>query len=133
MPVEQKILAKLRTNPPATDAAIDEVIARFGTGLPSDYLDFLRVCNGVEGFLTRSYAVLWSAEQLIQYQESYNVVGCAPGLILFGSNGGGEAWGFDCRATSRQIVRIPFVPLDWKEAEVVARSFSDFLAHLGSM
>lgn len=98
---------------------------------PSDYLDVLHFSNGGEGFIQRCYFRLYSAEQLLSLNEAYQVGKFAPGLVIFGSNGGGEAFGFDGRQSPMEIVRIPFIPMDFEYAEPMGQTFVEFLQALG--
>jgi len=50
-----------------------------------------------------------------------------PGLLLFGSDGGGEAYGFDMRTPNKHIVQIPFVGMDWADAIAMGSRFEEFL------
>jgi hypothetical protein len=91
-----------RKNSPASERSIHafKVIAKHE--LPEAYLKFLLQSNGGEGFIGHSsYIILWAIEDLIKMNESYQVDEYAPGLFLFGSDGGGEAYAFDIRSGSR--------------------------------
>jgi hypothetical protein len=93
--------------------------------LPIDYLAFLRRHNGGEGCLGENYIILWRAEELIQFNRDYEVETYAPGIFLIGSNGGGEGYGFDTCVSSRPVVRLPFIGMERRYADVVAESFAD--------
>jgi hypothetical protein len=88
--------------------------------------------NGGEGFIGESYLILRSIEELISANAAYNVTEFAPQLFLFGSNGGGQAFGFDISSAARPIVSIPFVPTDRKEEIRIAPDFGVFLAILSA-
>lgn len=90
--------------------------------LPDDYTAFMLECNGGEGV----FGVLWSVEEVPPFNEDYQVKICAPGLILFGSNGGGEGFAFDTR-NNFNVVRIPFIGMDLKYAKPIASTFTAFL------
>ncbi len=62
--------------------------------------------------------------------QGYEVENYAPGLLIFGSDGGGEAYGFDTRNPQWQMVDIPFVGMHWSLARPIATSFEGFLTHL---
>lgn len=51
----------------------------------------------------------------------------APGLFLFGSDGGGEAFAFDLRSNPPPVVSVPFVGMDLSLVEFVAVDFGAFL------
>jgi hypothetical protein len=57
----------------------------------------------------------------------YKVNLFAPGLFLFGSDGGDEGYGFDFRGEKIGIVEIPFICMDWDDAKNICNSFMDFL------
>lgn len=93
--------------------------------LPADYLQFLRTQNGGEGTLEDGYIILWKSEELIPFNLKYEVKQHAPGVFLFGSNGGGEGYGFDSLAEMK-VVQVPFVGMDRRHIEVLAPTFTDF-------
>ena len=122
-------LPEFSKNPPAAEGAIADLNVK----LPEDYLDFLRLSNGGEGFLSeRCYAMLWRAEELDQANRDYHVPEQAPGLYVFGSNGGGEAFAFDLREQNPPIVVVPFIGMELQDALRAAATFSDFLAQGGT-
>lgn len=51
----------------------------------------------------------------------------APRIFLFGSNGGGEGFGFDTRSKLYKIIEIPFIGMDLQYATPVAESFTYLL------
>ena len=127
MTFNRDILATLDTTAPVPDELLQQAQNQYSGALPSDYVEFLRLTNGAEGDLGNLYVQLWSLERMLESTTDYSVDEFAPGLLLFGSDGGGEAFGFDCRTTPWKIVQIPFIPLDWKEAITVGDSFITFL------
>lgn len=113
----------------ATESAIS---ALGGLRLPEDYLSLLREANGGEGFVGEQYLILWRAEELIDFNREYEVDTYAPGLVLFGSTGGGEAFGFDTRSEPYSVVLVPFVGMDLGHATKVAESFSRLIERLAA-
>jgi hypothetical protein len=101
--------------------------------LPADYRSFLRYANGFEGFIgPTAYVMLWRAEELVRLNDAYQVTAYAPGLLLFGSDGSGSAFGFDMRERSTPVVDVPFVGMDWTLARVVGAGFFEFLEYLSA-
>ena len=89
--------------------------------------------NGGEGFIgEEEYLMLWSVEELPSLNEAYEVQQYAPGLLLFGSSGGGEAYGFDTRNQRFEILRVPFIGMAWDLAQPIANSFDLFMRTLYS-
>lgn len=118
---------------PASDGALTNLVAEV-PDLPVDYLRFLAMHNGGEGFLgTESYVNLWAAEELNLFNFEYEVAINAPGLFLFGSNGGGEAYAFDFRETSKPVVSVPFIGMDLRYARRIALTFESFLTALSDV
>lgn len=126
----KKLTAEFNVNPPASIEAIRQFEYESGVSLSEDYTAFLMYSNGGEGFIGKRYASLWRLEDLAEKNRSYRVADCAPGLYLFGSDGGGEAFAFDLRSNEQPIVCVPFVPLDLREAQIVASTFEGFFAVL---
>lgn len=98
--------------------------------LPANFLNFLRQHNGGEGFIGDNYIIFWKAEELVDFNREYEVERYAPGIFLFGSNGGGEGYGFDTQSPAMPIVRIPFVGMERRYATPVAKDFPDLFVHL---
>src|SRR5438552_7117818 len=77
--------------------------------LPKDYLEFVEYSNGAAGsFPNGNHIILWRIERLVERNRAYKVEDYAPGIFVFGSSGGGEAYGFDTRS-SIAVIQIPFV------------------------
>ncbi len=125
-----RLLAKFNGNPPSDPAAIRQFENELGFRLPDDYERFLQQTNGGEGFIGNVYVILWRVEELLEMNKAYQVAEYAPGLFLFGSDGGGEAFAFDMRSDANPIVAVPFVGMELKLAHSVAQSFEAFLEEL---
>jgi hypothetical protein len=125
-----KLFARFNANPPASRDAMARCQSNLKFPLPADYVQFLGRMNGGEGFVGKNYLMAWPVEDLIEHNNGYHVEQRTPGLFLFGSNGGGEAFAFDARSTPSVIVAVPFIVLDLEDAIVIAPSFTAFLQHL---
>jgi hypothetical protein len=101
--------------------------ALLGKKLPAEYSAFLTISNGGEGFVGNSYVIFWPVQELSLMNNAYEVQEYAPGLLIFGSDGGGEAYGFDTRSKDWPIVQIPFVGMAWELARPAGNSFTAFL------
>lgn len=115
---------------PAESAVVDGLAARLGVALPKDYTDFLKEHNGGEGFIRDNYVIFFKDEELADFNREYEVEKYAPGVLLFASDGGGEGYGFDTEDAAMPIVRIPFIGMDRRSAEIVARDLADLFARL---
>jgi hypothetical protein len=126
----EKLFSKFEANPPANRDSIARCQAHIGFRLPTDYVQFLLQMNGGEGFVGKNYLRAWPVEDLIKSNKDYHVDEAAPGLFLFGSNGGGEAYAFDTRSAPPPVVVAPYVGMDWDAAITIAPDFCSFLQHL---
>lgn len=95
--------------------------------LPLDFVSFMFYSNGAEGKIGDNYLVIWDINKIMSNNKDYDVETFVPGLLLFGSDGGGEAFGFDYRKEPPVIVKIPFIGMNWKLAIKVSNNFLEFL------
>ena len=126
----EEVLKDWLLNAGATEKVLRDAGASLGRSLPADYTQFLREHDGGEGFISNNYLILWKAEELGTFNREYEVDQYAPGLLLFGSNGGGEGYGFDTRDADMPIIRVPFIGMNLQYAVPVASSFSDLFTQL---
>jgi len=123
----RQLLVDFTLEPSASPESLQCLKTIEGVDLPDDYRTFLTEGNGGEGFIGAEYLILWKAEELEKFNLEYEVEAYAPGLFLFGSNGGGEGLGFDTRDTPYKIVQVPFIGMNLEYASHVADSFLDLL------
>lgn len=123
-------LTEGQLDPLADSGVVEGLSSSLGVALPSDYLDFLRQHNGGEGFIGDNYIVFWKAEELADFNREYEVEKYAPGIVLFGSDGGGEGYGFDAESAAMPIVRVPFIGMERRYATPIAKDFPDLFAQL---
>jgi hypothetical protein len=109
---------------------VDEVQQQLGIKLPDDYLDFMRETNGAVGFVGSSFLRIYELEEIRPANQRLESDKFTPGLIVFGSNGGGLAYAYDMRARPVNIVEIDFVSIKSADAKLRGRSFEDFLEKL---
>ena len=128
------LFSKFRGRAPVGAAEIERFRAETGVDLPTDYVEFLRQSDGGEGFIgPNAYVILWQLSELTELNNAYQVEEYVPGLLIFGSNGGGEAYAFDTVASAMPIVSVPFVGMEPSLACVLAPTFTDFLKVLSSL
>jgi len=127
---KERLLAKFNGNPPAGASSIQQLETGAGIRLPQDYAVFLQAMDGGEGLIGNAYLILWRAGELLEMNQAYQVAEYAPGLFLFGSDGGGEAFAFDTHSDARPIVSVPFVGMELKAVRPVASNFKAFLEEL---
>ena len=131
------LLPEVKMRPPFPPDEIDELFADFvaevGPIPHQDYLAFMREHNGCDGPVGREGNIsIWRLEEVISATEGYDVAEFAPGLLLFGSDGGNEAYAFDRQDPGWPIVSVPLVGLSRKEMKFVAPTFSEFIRQLAA-
>jgi hypothetical protein len=125
------LTSNLKKNTGATEKQLNEFMLKSGLRLPDEYLGFLKVSDGVEGFVgEHSYLVLWPIEQLLKLNEDYEVEEFAPGLLIFGSDGGDTAYAYDTRSEEMPIVEVPFIGMNLEAVTTCGTTFVDFLQYL---
>ena len=130
MAISDEVLVAFDRNPGAAGDPVNSFAKVFGFDPPPGYLEFMRRSNGGEGFVSKRYLMLWPVEELRQHNDGYEVARYAPGLFLFGSDGGGEAYAFDLREATPTIVSVPFVGMSLREATHCGSDFDEFLQGL---
>jgi hypothetical protein len=123
-----------RSEDPALRDAVEQLEREAEIPLPESYLRLLAATDGGEGDLGAEpgWISLWPAEEVLNLNRSYEVEQHATGLFGIGSNGGGELFALDTRKGEPfPIVSVPFIPLDVREARVVAPDFDVLLSLLG--
>lgn len=126
----ENVLMNWESNSGVSESVMQDVVSSLSFSLPVDYVKFLRESNGGEGFINNNYLILWRAEELKIFNQEYEVEKYAPGLFLFGSDGGGEGYGFDLRDNSMSVIRVPFIGMELRYAKVVARDFTKLFEEL---
>lgn len=123
-----RLAGELSLRVPADYDVVEQFQLKRGIKLPEDYVAFLHRSDGADGPVgATGYVSLWSIVELSELNSGYRVEEFAPGILLFGSDGGGEAFGFDLRDSSMNVVEVPFVGMSLSNARPVAESFTKML------
>jgi hypothetical protein len=124
-------VSELHMNQPVNIEYLKNVEEYFKITFPKQYVDFMLTTNGAEGDVgDNSYLVLWSAEEIIELNKEYEVNEFALGLILFGSNGGMDAYAFDTRRENLPIIEVPFIGMALEEIKDCGDTLLDFFKYL---
>lgn len=99
-------------------------------GLPADLRAFLEQHDGGRGKVGNRPLILWSAEQIASEAQSQEVSLSTPGLLLFGTDGGAEGYGYLSRLRDRRYGRIPLIAAGAHEFESVGATLNDLLQAL---
>ena len=124
----KRLIEGMALNPPTTEGKLREAEKELGISFPVQYKEFMLESNGAEGPIgENAYLLIWPVEVLVQYNEDYKVNEYNPGLVYFGSSGGGMAFAFDNRTKETPIVTLPFISIDLEEVESCGHTFTEFL------
>lgn len=116
---------------PAPEHLVVETEERLGYQLPDDYRSFLMACNGGEGFVGEHYLAMWGVEDLLPFNQEYEISTFVPELLAFASTGAGEGYAFQMGdSVPAKVVQIPFIGLSMVDAVPVAGSFEQLLQRM---
>lgn len=116
----------------ATDDAIEAAESTLGSPLPHDYRSVLREHDGGEGWVgDGAYLRLWPIAEVVTKHEQLDPGQLVPGVLLIGSDGGGEVYGIDMRTAAYK--RYPAIGLGPELGIELGKSWDAFLAALARM
>ncbi len=107
---------------------MQEVPEQLKAVFPADYLEAVAEVGGREGFLGGTYLRLYRLEELMALNFEYEVPELFPEVLMFASNGCGEAFAFPIGQSS--VVQVPLIPLASEYAEYRAMGFTEFVKML---
>ena len=111
---------------------VEHIENAIGFKIPSDYKQFLVRYQGFEKFFGPEYMALWDMDELIEMNQSYEIIELLPRSLGIGSNMGGELIALKYFGNqSYEIVLTPFICFHEKENQLqIGNSFTDFLIRL---
>ncbi|HEY0069702.1 MAG TPA: SMI1/KNR4 family protein [Chloroflexia bacterium] len=115
----------------SSEGTVRKIQKALGIVFPEDYASFMAQHNGGEGWVGNSYLLLWRVDKIASKTTNTGYAEFYPGLFLFGSDGGGEAYAFDARSGETLIVEVPYVGGP-DHAIFCGRNFVEFLEFLHS-
>jgi len=127
----KSFLSEFNSNEPCQDikSHIEKIEEIFNIKLPEDYISFMEQRNGGEGFVGENYLGIYQIEEIIKANEDYEVEKYIPGLLLIGSNLGGEAFALDFRIGKTNYIMIPFM-FDEEDIIVLSQNIEGFMFKL---
>ncbi len=125
----EKNIRLLDKNDAPCEKNYSNLLAKIDFNIDRDYLDFIKMCNGAEGFIGKNnYVLLWKAEQLIELNPYYEDNKETEELFFFGTDGSNLGYAFDKK--SKKIISIDFLDISQVQPNVIADSFEAFLDKL---
>jgi hypothetical protein len=126
-------LTRFKRNGSLSSADIETFESMIGFELPKDYVKFIQYCNGGVGRIgEHGFAQFWRTEEMLELNRAYSVSERVPGLFLFGSDGGNEAFAFDMRSYPISYVKVTYIPMSPDDIIYMANDFASFLEILGN-
>ena len=123
-----EMMARMELAPPAAGDDIAALEAATLRRLPEDYPLILRWSDGAEGYVGgRGYLRLWSAGDVIRFNEAYRVSEFLPDVVLFRSDAAAIGYGFDFAAGSSRVVAFELAGMHRDYVWVAASSFPDLV------
>jgi hypothetical protein len=105
----ERLASYLGKRSPAERNRVVEVGELLDFTWPDEFIDLMTITDGGEGWVGESYLAVLSIEDIHRYNQGEFAM---PGLVRFGSDGGGEDFAF-LRAAPRQVVMVdPVSPED---------------------
>jgi hypothetical protein len=97
--------------------------------LPADLRAFLEKHDGGRGTVgpRNRPLVLWSAEQIAREADEQEVTRATPGLLLFGTDGGAEGYGYLPRLQRGKYGRISLLAAGAHEFESLGDSLEELI------
>jgi hypothetical protein len=105
--------------------------SQFLEALPEENRRAAQEFSGREGFLGNTYLRLYRLRELVALNFAYEVPKLLPEVIIFGSDGCGEA--FAVLLEEPTIVKVPYLPLSLELAECLAPTFSQFILRIANL
>jgi hypothetical protein len=128
MPTLDQLLTGVERQAPAEDSDVAAAESLLGRSLPEDYVRLMREGNGGEGPVgEHGFLRFWPLAEVVDQTRRYATFDQFGELVVFGTDGGGEAFCFD--AGSR-YVSVPFIG-GREDRTIVGDSLADFLRKLG--
>jgi hypothetical protein len=126
----------LSQEPPASREAIDVSANTLGLKFPQEYVEFLLISNGAEGFTTSEdpgYFRLYNIEKLCERNFGQEIPQRFPGYLLIGSDGGEVMFLVNTTEDLPQpVLMVPFIGDGLNDAEKIGDSFTDFLKRIAN-
>ncbi|MDP3510182.1 MAG: SMI1/KNR4 family protein [Candidatus Melainabacteria bacterium] len=129
-------ISNLRTwqkEEPASTEEIERLQQQSLNPLPLDYVEFLQFSNGAYGELPVQpyWCELFSASEVIQCNQDYEVFQQLPGFFAIGSSGGGALILIGTETDTEKVFFIPVLFDGPEDLGVVANTFLEFVLMLG--
>jgi hypothetical protein len=127
-PALRQALARVKLRAPASEEDVQAALSVAAGALPGDYLAFLRMSDGAEGWVGKNYLQVAPARSAAGTTTAF--AQWVPGLYFFASDGAEGLFAFDLRDGARRVAITHTDDLDFEGLVYAAASFTVFLGFL---
>jgi hypothetical protein len=120
---------EIMKNTVPTDNDYSDFYLKNGFSFPDQLKILYKDYNGFSGIVGQSYVSIFPLNDLFELNKNYEVDIYFPGFVLFGSDGGGEAYGF-VKNEEFGIYRIPFVGMCNNDKILITNNVNEFIHKL---
>lgn len=121
-------LARLQLRGPASQEDLEAALSAAPGPLPEDYLAFLRVSDGAEGWVGENYVQIAPARSAADTTAAF--ARWVPGLYFFAGDGAAGLFAFDLRDGAGRVAITHTDDLNLEGLVYAATSFNVFLGFL---
>jgi hypothetical protein len=121
------LAALAQVNSPATEDQITLLEQSLGLILPDMYRALLRCANGFTAQEDICSLILYSTEELIERNETYEVSVYAPELLMIGDDGGGRAILIERHQPDPAVYRVSMGSISPDDAVTLAPQLSSWI------
>jgi hypothetical protein len=110
--------------PGAADAELNSIEAALGVTLPTSYRELMRYSNGA---LLDNGVSIYSVDDLVERNTTYEVLEYCPGFLLVGDDSGGRGFLIDLKDDAGRIYGSGLGDLDPSEFVTIASTLQDWV------
>lgn len=110
--------------PGAADAELNSIEAALGVTLPTAYRELMRYSNGA---LLDNGVSIYSVDDLVERNTTYEVLEYCPGFLLVGDDSGGRGFLIDLKDDAGGIYGSGLGDLDPSEFATIASTLQDWV------
>ncbi|WP_333889058.1 SMI1/KNR4 family protein [Sphingobacterium siyangense] len=118
-------MATIDKNAAPTTQEVEEFLGQIDFTPPEGSIEFFKEFNGADISTDDSYTPLWPLTDMVQLNKDYRVEQYAAEFFIFGSDGGGAAYGIE--KNTSDIYEIPFIRMSKEDAVFKHKTFSGFI------
>lgn len=118
-----EFLVDMNREPGASEQEIADCESKLRLSLPDDYKSILRFANGAAGRIGPEELLIYSIDEVMDANRRFEKF--TEGLVIFGGDGGGEAYVFDS-TDEWSIGMMPWVPAGRAELVPLSRRLHGF-------